>query len=180
MASSTRPDWRGSLVESYPDLFGPVGDPPAAAGWPCCGDGWRDVLERACVRIRAAVEADGGTVRIVSVQEKYGTLRIDWRGAPSPDVAARLEEAVDLAEARSATTCDVCGAFGVLRGGGWLATRCAAHAEGRPAIEFEEGFENLQVERRLVGGRWRSRFRFYDRSDDRFVELGRPRRRPSE
>ncbi len=128
------------------------------------------------MRIRAVIAAGGGALQITEIKEKYGTLRIHWRGALSPDAAARVEECVDLAEARSAVTCEVCGEPGVLRGGGWLTTRCAAHAEGRPAIEVDEGFENLQVERRLVGGRVQVRFRFYDRAGDRFVEVGRRRR----
>jgi hypothetical protein len=82
-----------------------------------------------------------------------------------------------LAEARGACTCEVCGGQGRLRSGGWLTTRCDAHAEGRPAIEVEEGFENLHADRRIVGGRVTARFRIYDRAGDRFVEAGRPRRK---
>jgi hypothetical protein len=173
MAARSDADWRLALVESYADLFAPVGDPSTAAGFPACGDGWRDLLERACMRIRAAIANDGGPFRIVQVKEKYGSLRLHWNGAISPEAAARVEEAVDLAEARSAVTCDVCGAPGVLRASGWLTTRCDAHAEGHPAIEVEEGFENLHVEQRFLGGRWRTRFRFYERAGDRFVEAGR-------
>ncbi|WP_439360173.1 hypothetical protein [Bradyrhizobium sp. DASA03007] len=62
----------------------------------------------------------------------------------------------------------------MLRGGGWPATRCEAHAEGRPAVPVEEGLEDLHVDHHLVGGRWRVRYRFYDRAADRFVEAGRP------
>jgi hypothetical protein len=180
MAAPSKPDWRQALVESYADLFHPSGDPLAAPGWPAVNDGWRDLLERACLRIRAAIADGGGPFRIVQIQEKYGTVRIHWRGELAPDAAARVEEAVDLAEARSAATCEVCGKTGVLRAGGWLATRCAAHAEGRPAIEIDEGFENLHIERRLVGGRVVVRHRFYDRGGDRFVEVGRGPRETEE
>lgn len=65
-------DWRVRLIESYPDLFHPSGNPPSAQGWPCVGDGWRDLLERACVRIRAAIQADSGSFRATQIKEKYG------------------------------------------------------------------------------------------------------------
>lgn len=167
--------WRARLVESYPDLFHPADDPLTAEGWPAVDDGWRELLERACARIRKAVRADGGQFRATQVKEKYGTLRFHWSGRLSPEARDRVEEAIDLAEARSATTCEICGEPGRLFGGGWLATRCAVHAEGRPAVPVDEGFENLYVDRRLVGGRWLPRSRFYDRDADRFVEAGRPR-----
>lgn len=166
--------WRARLVESYPDLFHADGDPLSAGGWPAVEDGWRDLLERACARIRAAVRADGGSFRATQIKEKYGSIRIYCSGRLSPEARDRVEEAIDLAEARSATTCEVCGERGVLRAGGWLATRCDAHAEGRPAVQVDEGFENLHVDRRFVRGRRRVRYRFYDRDADRFVEP-RPR-----
>jgi hypothetical protein len=137
-------------------------------------DGWRDLLERACARIRKAVSADGGSFRATQIKEKYGSLRFYWWGRLSPGAAARGEEAIDLAEARSAATCEICGEPGRLHGGGSLTTRCAVHAEGRPAVPVDEGFENLHADHRFVGGRWRTRYRFYDRDADRFVEAHPP------
>ncbi|WP_354201557.1 hypothetical protein [Bradyrhizobium sp. JR4.1] len=169
--------WRATLVKSYPDLFHAENDPLAAEGWPAVEDGWRDLLERACKRIRAAVRADGGPFRATQVKEKYGSLRFYWSGRLSPTATALIEEAIELAEARSATTCEICGEPGRLFGGGWLTTRCAVHAEDRPAVPVDEGFENLYVDHRRVGGRWLPRYRFYDRDTDRFVEAGRPRRK---
>lgn len=169
MAVRSDPDWRAELVESYADLFHPVRDPLTAPGWPAVGDGWEDLLKRACRRMRAAVREDDGMFRVVQIKEKYGTLRLYWEGALTPPAVAEVEEAVDLAEARSMTTCDVCGGIGVLRAGGWMATRCDDHAEGRPPVEVEQGFENLHVERRLVGTRTIASYRFYDRAADRFV-----------
>ena len=127
MATRSHPDWRLELVESYADIFHPVGASLAAPGLPAVDDGWRDLLERACARIRAAVRLHGGSFRVMQISEKYGTVRIRWEGSLSPEAAARVEEAVDLAEARSATTCEVCGDAGVLRAGDWVATRCDAH-----------------------------------------------------
>jgi len=42
-------------------------------------------------------------------KEKYATLRFYWEGALSPEANAKVEEIIDLAEARSACTCEVCG-----------------------------------------------------------------------
>jgi hypothetical protein len=95
-------DWRVELVEAYSDLLHPVGDPPAVQGFPEVGDGWRDLLERACVRNRAAARANGGTFYATQVKEKYAALRFYWKGALSPAADAKVEEeAIDLAEARS-------------------------------------------------------------------------------
>jgi hypothetical protein len=164
------PDWRVELVLTYPDLFHPVGHPPAAMGWPSVGDGWRDLLERACVRIRAAVRAEGGTFCATQVKEKYATVRFYWSGALSPAAEAKVEEAIDLAEARSACTCEVCGEFGQLYDNGWLTTRCVTHAEGRRLVEVRAGFENIYIDERS-GDRREIRCRRYDRGTDSFVDV---------
>ena len=75
-------DWRSNLIEAYPDLFHPWPDNPGVAqASPECGAGWQDLLERACARIRAAVQADGGTFKFTQIKEKYGTARLYWEGA---------------------------------------------------------------------------------------------------
>ena len=158
-------------VEAYPDLFHPVGDPPAAQGWPEVGEGWRDLLERACVPIRAAVQADRGSFKFTQLKEKYGTARLYWQGALSPEADARVEEIIDLAEARSACTCEICGEVGQLYGPGWLTTRCAAHAEGRLPVEIRPGFESIHIEERYVGDRRVVRCRRYDRESDGFINV---------
>jgi hypothetical protein len=165
-------DWQADMVITYADLFDPTpGDPPSAQGWPCVGDGWRDLLERACVRIRAAVRADGGSFRFTQIKEKYGTARLYWEGALSPEADALVEEAIDLAEARSGVTCEICGEEGRLFGPGWLMTRCAQHAEGRQQEETEPRLRNVHVEERIVGDRRVVRCRRYDRATDSFVDI---------
>ena len=77
-------DWRDELVLAYPDLFHPAGDPPAVQAVPDVGDGWRDLLERACARIPVATQADGGTFKATQIREKFGTLRFDRDGRLSP------------------------------------------------------------------------------------------------
>ncbi|WP_246773994.1 hypothetical protein [Bradyrhizobium diazoefficiens] len=101
-------NWRAELIERHRDLFQPPADfPGAVQGSPECDAGWLDLLDRLCVRIRAAVQADGGTFKFSQIKEKYGTLRAYWDGKLSPHAAARVEEAIALAEARSAVTCDL-------------------------------------------------------------------------
>jgi hypothetical protein len=164
-------NWQEDLIGAYPDLFHPpAGAPEAAQGSPECGEGWRDLLDRACVRIRAAVQADGGTFKFSQIKEKYGSARLYWDGTLSPDAYALVEEAIALAEARSSVTCEVCGEEGRLYGG-WLTTRCAAHAEGRPAVEPRAGFENMHIVRHFTGGKSYVTCRRYDRERDVFVDV---------
>jgi hypothetical protein len=47
----------------------------------------------------------------------------------SSEADALVEEAINLAEARSAVTCEICGESDRLYGPGWLTTRCAQHAD---------------------------------------------------
>jgi hypothetical protein len=60
------------------------------------------------------VQADGGSFKATQIKEKYATLRFYWKGALSPEADAQVEEIIDLAEARSACTCEVCGEEGRL------------------------------------------------------------------
>lgn len=66
-------NWRVELVEAYPDLFqSPAGHPEGAQGTPECDAGWRDVIERCCVRIRTALSAGD---RFYFEQIKWSKLR---------------------------------------------------------------------------------------------------------
>lgn len=163
-------NWKVGLIEAHRDLFQPpAGLPAAAQGSPDCGEGWRDLLDRLCVRIRAVVRADGGTFRFTQVKEKYATLRVYWTGALSPEADARIEEAIALAEARSAVTCEICGEPGVLHGPRWFTTRCEAHAEARRPIAAQPG-DDIHVMERVVGGDRQTLRQRYDRAKDAFVD----------
>lgn len=63
------------------------------------------------------------------VKEKYGTLRFYYYGGD--DIVAAY---VDMAESMSSVMCEVCGAPGHSRGGGWVQTLCDEHAA-------EKGYE---------------------------------------
>ena len=164
-------DWRIDLIEAYPDLFHPLPDNPGVAqASPECGAGWQDLLERACARIRAAVQADGGTFKFTQIKEKYATARLYWEGALSLEADARVEEIIDLAEARSA--CEVCGAEGRLYNrDGWLATACLEHAKGE-LKPIRPGFENIHIVRTFGPGRFPIvSCRRYIRETDCFVDV---------
>jgi hypothetical protein len=171
MAAFFTHDWRRALVEAYTDLFQPAGDPPGTEGWPCCGDGWRDLLERACVRIRAVVQVDGGTLRFTEIKEKYGTTRLYWTGRLSESARSAVEEAVGLAEARSACTCETCGAPGRLyKNGGCFMTACEKHGKGEP-VPVRFGLENVHITNRFADGKHVVRARRYIRATDSFEEV---------
>jgi hypothetical protein len=163
-------DWRIALIEAHPNLFQPpAGRPEAARGYPTCGDGWRDLLERACDRIEAALA--GGTFGASQIKEKFGSLRFYWHGEVSAEAMAGITEAIELAEARSACTCEECGEEGRLHlDGGTYMTRCAAHAKGRP-VPAEPGRETVRIVRTATRGGFRRVPRRYDRATDSFVDV---------
>lgn len=165
-------DWRVDLIKAHPGLFGfRSGTPGVAIGYPDCGDGWRELLERTFVKIEAAL-AGGGTLRVLQVEERYGTLRLYWRGNLSDEARAKVNEAIEKAEARSACTCSECGEEGRLyRSDGNLLTRCAAHAVGR-LVEIKPGLENIHLVYRTVhGGTKVITCSRYDRATDTFVDV---------
>lgn len=164
-------NWRVELIEAHRDLFAPPCDAALAAhGAPECGPGWQDLLGRLCDRIRTAIRK-GGTFKFSQIKEKYGTLRVYWDGRLSQEATIQVEEAIALAEARSATCCEVCGEPGRLHGDGWLTTRCAAHAEGRAPVEVKPGFENIYIVNYVAGDRSQVTCRRYDRDTDTFTEV---------
>lgn len=164
-------NWRVELIEAHRDLFAPPCDAALAAqGVPECGPGLHDLLVRLCGRIRTAIR-NGGTFRFSQVKEKYGTLRVYWGGRLSPEATIQVEEAIALAEARSATCCEVCGEPGRLHGDGWLTTRCAAHAEGRTPVEVKPGLENIYIVSYVVGDWSQVTCRRYHRDTDSFTDV---------
>jgi hypothetical protein len=163
-------DWRIALIEAHPNLFHPpTGRPEAADGYPNCGEGWRDLLERACVRIETALA--GGTFRASQIKEKFASLRFYWHGEVSAAAMAGIDEAIALAKARSACTCEVCGEVGRLyRHGATYMTRCATHAKGQP-VAAKPGRENVHVVRTATSDGFRRAPRRYDRANDSFLDI---------
>jgi hypothetical protein len=168
-------NWRLELMTAHPRLFEIMpGEPHLSFGYPNCEEGWRELLERLCVRIEGALR-DGETFDFVRVRQKLGILRVDWDAEASEDTEATIGHAVDLAVARSTCTCEICGAEGRLYSNrGWLGTRCGEHAAGDPVPpRYGHGFENV---RRLR--RWRGQadvyYARYDREADTLTEVPPP------
>lgn len=167
--------WQTDLINRYPGLFRT--DPAKhAPGYPSVGDGWQLIVEKAIARVHLAVAGANAVVRIAQIKEKLGGLRIyvDWTALP-PDVEAKVQEAIDLAEARASCTCEVCGASGRLYDNeGWYSTRCERHPEGQP-VPASYGDADLHIQFTLVDGKMRaSRCRRYDRERDAFVDTPLP------
>jgi hypothetical protein len=132
--------WQAQLVARHPGLFNQeINGRVIAPGYPMVGDGWRDLVETAIGRIASAVAAaPAGSLKIGQIKEKFATLRVyldGSKGLPESTNAA-IDEAIDLAEARSACTCETCGEPGRLfKIAGWYKTACDAHGEGQPVRE---------------------------------------------
>lgn len=112
-----------------------------------CGDGWRDIVARCLLDLRAA----GGDVQVLEVVEKMGRLRIHC----DYDLRRReISRAVVLAAHRSMYTCEVCGDGGELRPDrSWLSTRCAEHRSPGAASE-EPRYDKTRTPTPLMGDGW--------------------------
>lgn len=85
-----------------------------------CSDGWFNIINAACSVIATHTEHEGKTdFLFTQIKEKYGTLRMYSDGGD-----AYTDGIIAMAEAMSGVTCELCGAPGKLKGGGWLTTRC--------------------------------------------------------
>jgi hypothetical protein len=119
--NQTNRTWQAELVDRYPGLFNQeINGRVMAPGYPNTGDGWRDLVETAIGRIAAAVAAaPSGSLGITQIKEKFGALRLYWHGRNNlPETTcAAVAEAVHLAEARSACTCETYGAGTPVRQG---------------------------------------------------------------
>lgn len=109
-------DWHSLLLLDHPRLFGTIvrveGEEAgvfACPGWPSVGPGWRQILERLCQRVEAAIASEpAATFEFVQIKEKFGRLRA-YQQSSGLSSAAELavDTARELAEARSAFVCEV-------------------------------------------------------------------------
>ncbi|MFG3593090.1 hypothetical protein [Bradyrhizobium sp. RDI18] len=164
-------DWRIDLMRAHPRLFEIVAEEPKHSfGYPLCEAGWRDVMERLCVRIEDTLQ-DGETFQFVRIKQKFGVARFDWDGEVSDQTRLRILEAINLAVARSACSCEICGAEGRLYSNrGWLATRCAEHAAAGDPVPVRPGYENVRFLRRTPGTA-NMYYARYDRATDTLTEV---------
>lgn len=174
--NQTNLTWQSQLVARHPDLFNQESnDRVTTPGYPTTGDGWRDLVETAIGRIAIAVAAvPSGSLKIGQIKEKFGRLRLylDKRNSLPEATCAAIDEAICLAEARSACTCETCGAEGRLYDkGGYMFTACDQHAQGK-AVEVRPGRENVHIVRSLKDGKLSIvTCRRYVRETDTFVDV---------
>lgn len=173
LAHETKQAWQEALIVRHPRLF-LSGSDQTVSGYPFVGDGWRDLIERAADRIAGVLAAaPSGSVTIVEIKEKLATLRMYWTGAGLEQAAEdAIAEAVALAEARSACTCETCGRPGVLhQTGGQLLTACSEHAMGKP-VPVMPGWANIHLVRGTRDGKSAILLcRRYDRETNSFVDV---------
>jgi hypothetical protein len=100
--------------------------PIKSAGFFSCDKGWYGIIKRL---IEDLIEL-GWNKQICQVKEKFGGLRF-YINSGSEEVWQRIQ----LAESASYITCEKCGELGSLRKGGWIATLCDEHSEGRESFE---------------------------------------------
>ena len=168
-------EWRLDLMLKHPRLFTIAETPSHSFGYPNCERGWRDILVRVCHRIETALH-DRDAFEFVKIAPKMGILRINWEVESLEETHDGIAHAVDLAVARSACTCEICGAAGRLYDNkGWFETRCAEHAAGAP-VAPRYGRENLRRLRRRRGqaGMYLAS---YDRETDTLTEVLPPSQR---
>ena len=84
------------------------------------GDGWYPIVRAACKKIAAHERlAIARTFRFSQIKEKFGLLTIYHDGGDS-----YCDGVVDMAEAMSAVTCELCGEPGKPNDSGWISTLC--------------------------------------------------------
>lgn len=93
-----------------------------------CGPGWHDLVVALNELLDVDADAD---FRFTQVKEKFGQLRVYWRGA---DPSGRIDQLVEAAEEISASMCETCGADAKMRqtrgpGFGYIHAACDDHAQ---------------------------------------------------
>lgn len=171
-------DWRDRLVHFHPRLFPdahlietPDGPSLASTGRPSIPEGWRSIAEALCERLSTAiVDEPEAEIALLDMKEKYGGLRLTVSTLGLSEQASdTVGLALELAEARSTRTCELCGEPGrLMQRAGWYVSRCPDHAESFEALGVDAEVTTLfrQVEGRLV-----RMTRRYDAARDLFVDV---------
>lgn len=146
-----------NFAKKYPDLFQKSGDFELSVG-----DGWYNLIDtlfylisynletakrslkfamenptnkfaKSIPELEAAVaEAMEKLPTIDQVKEKFGGLRFYISGG-----AEEINNHITFAEIMSTKMCEVCGASGKRRDGGWVSTLCDAHHRERHSKDSE-------------------------------------------
>lgn len=161
--SSDAGDWRSDLIKRYLGQF--------KSPYPDVSDGWHELLEILFARISNILKANPDcSFGITQIKEKLGMLRFYYYvECPAVSIKDAIRLAVDLAEARSACTCEICGEAGQLYNHDrHLTTRCPHHATGS-RIRLSPYWQNLYI---LIDGTdLKAKYRRYVRETDSFTSL---------
>jgi hypothetical protein len=113
------------LQEAFPsmfkDLYGNPKDTCMAFGIEC-GDGWYKLLYDLFHGIQQELNKNGNPDFVLDqIKEKFGLVRVYYSGYHSEEIS----KLIDIAEARSAVTCEKCGKLGKPNSKGWIKVRCS-------------------------------------------------------
>lgn len=165
-------NWQEQLIENNPGLFvRSFRGLPYAPGYPRCPSGWRNVVARLVERVVPL--ATDGSVYFSHMGCENGVLRIHWKceNEISSSNAAQIDDAIALAEARSACTCIDCGDRGRLFCFGFVvAPLCLRHRRG-DLVPMIAGFHDIFLRRSLRKDRPALVRSQYDWVADAFVDI---------
>lgn len=85
-----------------------------------CGQGWLGIIDGTLSFLKDRHRNEGEGLKVVTVKEKFGRLRIYLRSGDQTD-----HDALDIAECVSGYMCECCGnQAGIVKIKGWLTVRC--------------------------------------------------------
>ena len=110
------------LKKVYPQMF------PEDFWGVECNDGWFNIINMLCRNIQSRLnwQKEIPQVVVTQVKEKFGSLRFYYDGGDQ-----YISGLVDMAEAISEVTCEVCGEPGEARQVGWHKVLCETHHQER-------------------------------------------------
>jgi len=92
--------------------------------------GWVGIIDDLAAGLLAVPGFDADNFEVAQIKEKFGALRFYYQLSSSEDVLKAVRALVDGAEAKSAKTCEVCGAPAQRdESNAWIQTVCEAHAK---------------------------------------------------
>lgn len=92
-----------------------------------CGDGWYEIIRQMCIEIENRCKNKKiENFEFSQIKEKFASLRVYYDG----QYDEHINGIIDMAEAISSVTCEICGARGFRhKNGGWMRTLCHKDAK---------------------------------------------------
>lgn len=94
------------------------------AGYVEVGEGWFPLIDSLCTDLQKISNDTGLQIEAEQIKEKFGGLRFYTSTSTKPHA-----DRITVAEEQALVTCEVCGAPGKQRDGGWIRTLCDEHAK---------------------------------------------------